>query len=180
MTFKEKIDIILRHNKLGINTPSGLENYLKVSVGSISKYYRKNEEPGSGILKKIQTGLSVSDIWWTSGKGDIFVGDPQNQTNNSMDDHHKGDSIRILREVLEEGTDYRIIPKTVLEGEYRIMPKKELDKYEKQFDKIDERTQVALKAKDEVIAMKDDLIKAKESEILRLQEQLRTFNQKAS
>lgn len=109
---------------------------------------------------------NINRGWWKTGEGEVFnTSDEKKSDYKQKPSGGKADSIAVLREVLEEGTEYRIIPKTVLEGEYRIMPKKELDKYERQFDKIDERTKIALSAKDEVIQMKDELLKDRDQKI---------------
>lgn len=67
MTFREKIDNILKTNDLGINTVNGLEKYIGASTGSISKPYKKNEEPGPATVKKIKKGFAIPDSEWDEG-----------------------------------------------------------------------------------------------------------------
>ena|SRR5690606_18031155 len=93
MTFSEKIDLILRHNKLGINTVFGLEKYLGLSKGSIYKAYSGRtgfDGPGRKVTRAIQQGLKISDYWWDTGKGEIFV----RQSTENPD-------INVLREALD-------------------------------------------------------------------------------
>lgn len=67
MTFKEKIDNILKTNDLGINSVNGLEIYVGTSTGAISKPYKKNEEPGPATVKKILKKLGIPDSEWDAG-----------------------------------------------------------------------------------------------------------------
>jgi len=72
MTFKEKIDKLLKVNDLKINTIYGLEKYVGASVGSIRKYYELDQEAGLRTIKKIWDKLSINEEWWSTGKGVIF------------------------------------------------------------------------------------------------------------
>ena len=72
MTFREKIDKILKANRLEINSVYGLEVYIGAAPGAINKYYKKDSEPGAGTIKKILDGLSVNTDWWETGRGEIF------------------------------------------------------------------------------------------------------------
>src|SRR5688572_467974 len=73
MSFKEKIDKLLKVNTLKINSVYGLERFIGASVGSVRKYYEQNAEPGLRTIKKIQEALSVNQEWWSTGKGEIFI-----------------------------------------------------------------------------------------------------------
>ena len=74
MSFQEKIDKILKANKLHINSVYGLELFVKASVGSISKPIAKGIEPGLGTIKKIREGLpGLNQDWWDTGKGEVFI-----------------------------------------------------------------------------------------------------------
>lgn len=68
----------------------------------------------------------------------------------------------IYRDLVESRTEYRLIHKTILDGEYIIMSKVELAKQERQFDKIDQRTQKTIEATEKTLEAKNDLIKLKE------------------
>src|SRR5687768_13354484 len=73
MDFRKKIDTILKANKLGINSPSGLESYVKAGRGAISGPYKNNETPGLATVKKIVDTLRVNSQWWETGKGSVFA-----------------------------------------------------------------------------------------------------------
>jgi hypothetical protein len=128
MTFKEKIDKILEHNTLGINSPSGMEKHLHLGTGSILKSYsnkRKDTSPGLDVVKTILEGLRINKEWWKSGEGEIFIKNPMENTGNKV----VPDSI--YRDLIESNTDYRLVPKTILDQEYRIVLKSEIDSKEK-------------------------------------------------
>jgi transcriptional regulator with XRE-family HTH domain len=76
MTFREKIDKILKTNTLQINSVYGLEVYIGASPGAINKYYKKNKEPGAGTIKKILDGVGIDPDWWERSSGDIYVVKP--------------------------------------------------------------------------------------------------------
>lgn len=72
MTFKEKIDKILRYNELKINSVSALEDYLKAGRGSINDFYKENREPGRKTLKRILSLPGLNKTWWETGTGEVF------------------------------------------------------------------------------------------------------------
>lgn len=59
-------------NDKKINSVAGLEVFLGLSPGSISKSYRKEKEPGLKVIKIILEGLGINETWWKSGKGEVF------------------------------------------------------------------------------------------------------------
>lgn len=59
MSFKQKIDTLLSVNQLGVNTVSALEQKIGASTGAVLKYYKKDEEPGVGMIKKIKATFSI-------------------------------------------------------------------------------------------------------------------------
>ena len=75
MSFRQKIDIILKANKLGVDTIHALEEKVGAGVGSIGKFYRNDKFPGLGTVKKIQEKMGVNLQWWETGQGDVFVED---------------------------------------------------------------------------------------------------------
>lgn len=140
MTFKEKIDKILRVNKLNINSPSGLEQAVKASVGAINKYYAKDEEPGEGTIKKILDLPGLNKEWWETGEGEVFI----TPVKKPSDNKEKMNPEEVYRNLVESNTEYRLIPKIILD-QYEIIPKRELEERA-------EIVRVALAAKNDVIA----------------------------
>jgi hypothetical protein len=125
MTFKEKIDKILRDNKLGINSPTGLEEKVGASVGAINKYYKKNQEPGEGTIKKILDFPGLNKEWWDTGQGPVFLTEP---AENPTDDASEATILKsplhvdkVYKDLVEGNSEYSLIPKTVMAGEYRLI-----------------------------------------------------------
>jgi len=79
MNFAVKIDKILKTNKLGVNSPSGLEEFIGAGRGAISTPYREGTEPGTKTQKKIVDKLRINPDWWDTGKGEIYL--PENGLN---------------------------------------------------------------------------------------------------
>jgi hypothetical protein len=75
MGFKQKLDIVLKLNRLGINSPSGLENKIPTGKGAILKPYNNDEFPGPSTQKKIVEYFGISQKWWDTGEGDVFATD---------------------------------------------------------------------------------------------------------
>lgn len=72
MTFNDKIDNILKYNKLNLDSIYKLELYLKLGQGAISKKYKAKTEPTVKIQKTIIDGLNINPDWWERGEGEIF------------------------------------------------------------------------------------------------------------
>lgn len=142
MTIQDKFDKILKTNKLGIKSIFGLEKYCGVGVGSVSKFLTKGESPTLGTIKTIQDAIGINPDWLESGKGDIYLEkrtDVENTSNlTPADEEH------VYHDLVESKTEYRLVHKTILNEEYRIMLKSE----------IEERASLmrqALEAKNELI-----------------------------
>lgn len=155
MTFKEKIDKILENNTLGISSVHGLEKHLSLGVGAITKKYSKNEAPGPEVIKKIKDGLRINNKWWDNNEGDIFIDQPDSESKIP----------EIYRNLLEAKTEYTLIPRRVLQEEYRIVLKSEIDSKEKLLY--------------EVIDAKNNLIEQLKKEIMEREMQLRMQTKKA-
>lgn len=128
MSFREKIDNILKYNKLGINSPYGLEVYVKASPGAISKPLNKGEEPGLGTIKKIREGLpGLNQGWWDTGKGDVFVSNityDDKASNNKLNGMNPRETF--YEELMEKNKDYFVAPRSIF-TDYKIVPDKIID-----------------------------------------------------
>jgi hypothetical protein len=127
MSFREKIDKILRVNTLKINSVNGLEKFIEASNGSISKYYQLDEEPGGNTIKKILSLPGLNQEWWDSGKGEVFV---ENSTAAIKSTDRKG-FVKSAKEtfytdLIESNDQYNLIPRAVL-TDYKIVPDKIID-----------------------------------------------------
>lgn len=155
MSFKEKIDKILETNKLGVNSVNGLEQFLKVSMGSISKPYKNNRAPGPMISKKILEELGINKRWWDSGEGDVFQ--------NELDQEKVPEEV--YRDLIESNTQYILVSKFVLNEEYRVMLKSEIDSKDRFIDKLMDLAEKNMAAKDKLIHQLEAEIKNKNTEI---------------
>jgi hypothetical protein len=128
MTFKEKIDKILQVNKLGINSVSALEDKVEAGRGAINEFYNENREPGRKTLKKIKSLKGLNEVWYDTGKGEVFM---ENGTYVDTASDNKEITMTaketFWREVMED-TDhpYRVVPSSVFK-DYKIVPDKIID-----------------------------------------------------
>lgn len=108
MGFKEKIDKILKHNTLGINSVSGLEDFIEAGRGAVNEFYNDDREPGRKTLKKIKSLPGLNLDWYETGKGDIFITSvPEADDNTNKKDPET--ELRILRQIvirMGETNDY--------------------------------------------------------------------------
>jgi hypothetical protein len=137
MTFKEKISKIVRFNKLGINSPSGLEGHIKAGVGAITKYLKNDEEPGEDTIKKILDLPGLNKEWWETGNGAVFSDEPaikHASVQNGTDNKGKSAEARegAYRTIVEGYTEYYLIPKTIFQEKYILVA---LDQFNKEQEK---------------------------------------------
>lgn len=132
MTFREKIDKIVKLNKLGIDSPSALEVRVGASVGAITKYYRKNEEPGAGTIKKILQLPGLNRTWWETGIGEVFAVDGSSGHNFLVEEsplrQHEVDYVykELYDKFLGEDSDYIVINKELLKT-HRLVSVEQLE-----------------------------------------------------
>lgn len=97
LTFKEKIDKILKYRKLTINR---IETKLDVD-GTFRKAYNENREPNEDLVSEFLRNFRIRQTWWDEPVGDteadIFLpkgtNEPSVETLNKKD---PGDEVRIL------------------------------------------------------------------------------------
>lgn len=73
MTFKEKIDNILRISNKKFTSVYDLELKSGVGMGTLRKAYDENREPSKRTIWKLLESIGVNPEWWETGKGDIFL-----------------------------------------------------------------------------------------------------------
>lgn len=102
MTFSEKISKILNTNKLGIDSASAMERYVKAGQSAISAHTSENapkdSAPGLATQKKIIEKLRISQEWWDSGEGQIYLSksgviDETNQKSEKAEPHERALSL---------------------------------------------------------------------------------------
>lgn len=137
MSFREKIDNILKYNKLHINSVYALEAFVKASPGSISKYLNKGEEPGLGTIKKIREGLpGLNQHWWDTGKGDIFVSNvtyEEKAGDNTKNLDHSIDEV--LQHLMEGNSQYILINKELILEKYRLVSVEKMEEEKRESER---------------------------------------------
>lgn len=178
MSFREKIDNILKNNKLHINSVYALEAYVGASPGAISKPLNKGEEPGLGTIKKIREGLpGLNQDWWDTGKGDIFlvnVTHGEKAGDNKLNGHARE---TFYTDLIENNVEYSLLPRAVLK-DYKIVPDKIIDviisSNENEKKAIKESMEAA---KESLIKDYEQLIKGLENKVDRLENEKLTLKQ---
>jgi hypothetical protein len=128
MNFKEKIDNLLRVSEKKFNSIYDLEVKSGVGTGTLRKAYDENREPSKRTIWKFLEALSINTEWWESGKGDIYLvksthGD--NESDNTENSHE--DTSKVMHGIAETISEYRLVHRAVLNEEYRIVLKTELE-----------------------------------------------------
>lgn len=103
---------------------------------TISGWYNKSTEWTSDKLDKFLTYYNINRGWWKTGEGQIIL--------TSVDKNGKINPEEVYRNLVESNTEYRLIPKIILD-QYEIIPKRELEERA-------EIVRIALAAKNDVIA----------------------------
>lgn len=143
-----------------------------LSNGQISKWVNKTVEWTTGKLEEFLDHYKVNRQWWKTGKGDILI-------KNSTDGENEAtvaqkapltavDLLAVLQDVLAERSDYRIIPKTVLDGEYRLLPKSEIEQRAKELESRTKELEDIRRERIETMDAKNKLIKRLEDEVAEL------------
>lgn len=72
MTFKEKIDNLLRISGKKFNSVYDLEQKSGVGMGTLRKAYEANREPSKRTIWKFLENLGINSQWWETGEGEIY------------------------------------------------------------------------------------------------------------
>jgi hypothetical protein len=125
----------------------------------------KEKDPAKFSTSKLEVFLNywgVNKEWFKTGKGEVLIKNSTPAINST--DNTEMEVNSIYQDLVEARSDYRLIPKTILDGEYRMVLKSE----------IDEKTELlreALAAKNELLDEYRALTKQLKSEIEQLRSQ---------
>lgn len=151
MNFREKIDKVLEIK--------GIKLYKLCEVSklgsTLQKAYEDNREMKTPSTEKFLENLRINRKWWESGEGQIFSEDEKTTSVDS--DTKTEDEIKILefyQNLFEAKTEYIVIPKKMVQEDYRVVLKSEMDSKERLLY--------------EVIEAKNGLIEALKNEIVDL------------
>lgn len=163
--------MILEARKLQRLSRNKIEQMIGVD-GTIYKAYDDDREPAdSEIVRNLIGTLGIRQQWWDkdweSGSKDIFITHDENPP-PIAGKPIKGEPLKLLQDALAEGSDYRVIPKTILDGEYRIFPKSEIEQRTKELEARSKEQEDLRRERIETIDAKNKLIKRLEDEIAEL------------
>lgn len=172
MSFTRKIDMILEAKKLERLSINKIEKQLGVD-GTIYKAHKADKYPvDSELVRKLIGILGIRQEWWDkeweSGSTDIFITPVQNQAAVAGNAMTAKDLLVVLQDVLAERSDYRIIPKTVLDGEYRLLPLSEIEHRAKELESRTKELEDIREERKQTLEAKNKLIKRLEDEIAEL------------
>lgn len=124
MTFKEKIDNLLRVSGKKFNSVYDLEQKSGVGMGTLRKAYDENREPSKRTIWKFLESLGINPEWWESGNGNIYL---ENGTDMQKFGENKEKPADEIARWLED-TDYTLVPKSIID-----VLRKDIDANEKKF-----------------------------------------------
>ena len=91
--------------------------------GTVDKWTDKQLEKSNATIEKFLSHYRINQEWWETGSGEIFAIEGSKEKLKSPEE--------IYRDLVENNSDYRLVPKTILDEEYRIILKSEIDSKEK-------------------------------------------------
>jgi hypothetical protein len=130
MDFKSKIDIILHALMIKLWRLAE-ESELGTTL---EKAYSENREMRPANTQKFLQKIGISPEWWEKTEGGMegmFTKDFKITRFGDFDREKPKNPEEIYKDLVEANTEYRIIPKTVLDGEYRMILKSEIESKEK-------------------------------------------------
>jgi len=132
-TIGARIAVLLDQKKVSV---SKLESDGGVGNGTLKTWKDENVDYSTNTVETFLKNLRINRHWWMTGEGDIFAKD---ESNSSLDKD------AIYRDLVESNSDYRLVPKTILDEEYRIVLKSQIEREEKVLE-------ILLEAKDKLIS----------------------------
>lgn len=163
LSFSRKIDIILKLKELNIKD---IEKSLGVD-GTFYKAYNENREPREKLVLEFLRKFHVKESWWKSPVGDQYgdVFEKNGTYVETRSDNREKTADEIYRDLVESNTEYRLVPKSVLNEEYRIMLKSAIDTMDDMRAEIIASQKVVIEAKNETIQQLKREIASLESQL---------------
>lgn len=127
MSFKEKVDKVLKFRKLNINK---IELKLEVD-GTFRKAYNDDREPKEELVLEFLRNFQIRKTWWDDPKGseeqDIFE---EKSTYVEIPKHNNGNGMTaretFYTDLIENNSEYSLLPRAVFK-DYKIVPERILD-----------------------------------------------------
>lgn len=149
MSFREKIDKILEIKDIRL-WKLGEEVEMK---STLEKAYKENREMTDRKTEFFLQKLGINRKWWYSGDGEIFLNDT-NETEQQSINETIIESV--YKDLIEANTPYRLVPKTILDEEYRIVLKSEIDSKEKLlYEVIESKNNLIAQLKNEIRELRE-------------------------
>ena len=140
MSFKKKIELLLKTKQLGRITRNKIERDLTLD-GTLYKGLKKEDwEPDPEISKEIVRKYGIKQSWWDkdweTGSLDMFEDKPKpgNILTDNDENIPKGDP-EVYRTIVEGNTEYVLMKRSIIE-DAEIISKKQLDANIKNMDTI--------------------------------------------
>lgn len=133
-------DNIKRIKDLRNKTSADLERDLGISKQKQHNWESGLNEPRKEILKRLAEYFTIPKELLL--KENLTDADITGSNQENMGEHRVAEDI--YRDLVEANTEYRLVPKTVLDGEYRMMLKSEIDSKEKMLWQVIESKNYAI------------------------------------
>lgn len=125
---------------------------------TIANAIKKDRELSEEYHKKFIDHFGVNPEWWETENGEVFLKNGTHEQNEPAV-AGKVSTLKVLQDALAEGSDYRLIPRTILDGEYRIELKSALDeKTELRRDAIEGYKKLVKKLEEEIADLRSGKI----------------------
>lgn len=163
----ERIEALKRHfGKSGniLGKKAGLGN------GTVDGWTDNLIENPTLQVEKFLQFYNINEEWWKTGKGEIQK--PTMRISGREETIKETQQIMSALFEMEKLSDYRFVPKSVLDGEYRIMPKSELEQRTKELEQKAKEYDDLRSARLDTINALQKVIQVYESEIASLRAQL--------
>jgi hypothetical protein len=97
--------------------------------GLLSKAVSRNGGLSGENKSKFLRHFQVRNEWFMTGKGEIYDKKltPVGESSKRNDQMSSDEVLKALGSIVEDSTDYKLVPSTLLNGEYRIVLAKEID-----------------------------------------------------
>lgn len=126
-------------------------------------------DKSNAVVEKFLRHYGIREEWWKTGEGEIFITRAEKGSDNKGNPlGEQARTLKLLQDALSEGSDYRVIPKTILDGEYRIFPKSEMEQRARELEAQLKQQEDIRRERIETLDAKNKLIKKLEEEIAEL------------
>ena len=114
-----------------------------IGNGTVGGWTDNQVEKPTAAVEKFLRHYNIREEWWKTGKGEIFNTSVHNEA--AVTEKPLRAPEEIYRDLVEANSEYRLVPKVILEGKYVIV-------LENQIGKTEEALWETIRAKNELIA----------------------------